>query len=44
MKNKNVEKKYEVNLFKKEIWWNPLSVTIGDNSYELDKIYFYNEN
>ena len=44
MKNKNVEKKYEVNLFKKEIWWNPLSVTIGYNSYELDKIYFYNEN
>ena len=44
MKNVNVEKKYEINLVKKERWWNPLSVTIGYNSYALDKIYFYNKN
>lgn len=44
MKNANVEKKYEVNLVKKELWYNPLSVDIGDNSYELDKIYFYDKN
>ena len=44
MKNTNVEKKYEVNLVKKERWYNSLSVTIGYNSYLLDEIYFYNEN
>ena len=48
MKNTNVklninEKKYELNLFKRETWYNPLYINIANNSYQLDKIYFYNK-
>ena len=43
MKNANVEKKYEINLLKRNSWYNPLYVIIKDCPYQLDKIHFYNE-
>lgn len=44
VKNKSNEKMYEVNLFKKGSWYNPLYVEVGDNFYQLETIHFYNEN
>lgn len=43
VKNKNSEKMYEINLFKRESWYNPLYVKVGNIPYQLDKIYFYDE-